>query len=156
MFDNIGRKIKGLATFKCWIGIIACVITGIGMIVSAFHGRYTDSEMLWMGIGVGVVGSLLSWVGSFVLYGFGTLVENSENLSQISKELKKKGRMQPAPAETSGKAPVSPAPASSASAAGKGPNGECDDDWICPKCGAKNRSYCVVCPDCLTKKPAQN
>ena len=29
MFDNIGGKLKKLAIFECWIGIISSVISGI-------------------------------------------------------------------------------------------------------------------------------
>lgn len=28
-----------------------------------------------------------------------------------------------------------------------------DDDWICPKCGERNRSYVVTCPGCLNRRP---
>ena len=88
MFDNIGGKIKGLAKIICWIGIIACVITGIALISDASKGdryyRYTDGGEVFAGILVMILGSVLSWVGSFVLYGFGELVENSAKLvSQI-------------------------------------------------------------------------
>ena len=149
MFDNIGGKIKGLASFICWMGIIACVIAGIAMISSATQGRYTDEAMVWTGIGVGVLGSLLSWVSSFVLYGFGTLVENSEQLSLIASEMKKNKRAKAAPADTPRGEQTS-----SAQTVRREPGVKYDNDWICPKCGARNRSYCVVCPDCLTKKPA--
>lgn len=33
--------------------------------------------MVWAGLAVIIIGSLLSWVSSFVLYGFGELVVNS-------------------------------------------------------------------------------
>lgn len=71
MFNNIGGKIKTLAKVVCWIGIIACIITGIVLMA-------TDDDLILVGILTAVVGSLLSWVSSFVLYGFGQLVENSD------------------------------------------------------------------------------
>ena len=37
MFKNIGKKIKGLAAFVCWVGIILSAIAGILMIVSAIQ-----------------------------------------------------------------------------------------------------------------------
>ncbi len=70
MFDNVGSKIKALASFFCWGGIIASVIGGIIVIT-------LDEDLVWAGLAVIIIGSLLSWVSSFVLYGFGELVVNS-------------------------------------------------------------------------------
>lgn len=78
MFDNIGSKIKSLAQVVCWIGIIASVIGGI--IVMASHSDAAATGLLI--IAIGVVGS---WVGSFALYGFGQLIENSDTLVEIAK-----------------------------------------------------------------------
>lgn len=70
MFDNVGSKIKALASFFCWCGIIASIIGGIILIG-------LDEDLIFAGIAVIVIGSLLSWISSFVLYGFGELVANS-------------------------------------------------------------------------------
>lgn len=87
MFNNIGGKIKGLAKFMCWLGIIVSVIAGIILIISARHSdgyySYTDTNMVITGILVIVMGSILSWIGSFVLYGFGELVDNSSKLVEL-------------------------------------------------------------------------
>ena len=61
MFDNVGSKIKALASFFCWGGIIASVIGGIIVIT-------LDEDLVWAGLAVIIIGSLLSWVSSFVLY----------------------------------------------------------------------------------------
>lgn len=69
MFTNIGTKIKTTAKVFAWVGIILSVLAGVALTMSAgFIG----------GILVAIVGSLLSWVGSLALYGFGELVENSD------------------------------------------------------------------------------
>lgn len=87
MFSNIGGKIKGLAKFICWLGIIISVVAGIVLIISARHSdgyySYTDTNMIIVGIIVMVFGSVLSWIGSFVLYGFGELVDNSSKLVEL-------------------------------------------------------------------------
>lgn len=72
MFDNIGEKIKGFAKVVCWIGIIASVVFGFS-IMSNGHRLYSLLGILAAGLG-----SLLSWVGSFITYGFGQLVANSD------------------------------------------------------------------------------
>ncbi len=79
MFDNIGGKIKTLAEVVTWIGIIASVISGIAIMS-------IGEEMIFVGLMVMIFGALISWVSSFVLYGFGQLVENSDKLVKMSKK----------------------------------------------------------------------
>ena len=84
MFDNIGGKIKTLAQVVCWLGIIISGIYGIGMMA-------VDVHLVLAGIIVIVTGSLMSWLSSFALYGFGELIENSQmiryNTDRINKLL---------------------------------------------------------------------
>ena len=68
MFNNIGGKIKSLAQVVCWIGIICSVISGIAIMA-------TDEDLAFSGFVIIVIGSLVSWVSSFTLYGFGQLIE---------------------------------------------------------------------------------
>ena len=64
-----------LAQVVCWIGIIASVIVGLAALaVSILSG------LLIMGLG-----SLASWIGSFLTYGFGQLIENSDILVKQGK-----------------------------------------------------------------------
>ena len=78
MFDNIGSKIKTLAIVCAWIGIIGSFIGGI----------YVMAE-LDVGIGflIMIAGSLVSWIGSFFMYGLGQLIENSDILVQQNRRL---------------------------------------------------------------------
>ena len=80
MFDNIGRKIKILATVVCLIGIIISVIGGIIIM--------TEESLLY-GFLVAILGSLFCWIASFFAYGFGQLVENSDILVQQNKAFNK-------------------------------------------------------------------
>ena len=69
MFDNIGLKIKMLAKFCTIIGIvISCIVGFVVMLSGAFL----------MGLLYALIGALIAWVGSFLLYGFGELVENNQ------------------------------------------------------------------------------
>lgn len=90
MFKNIGGKIKGLAKFICWVGIIVSIIIGVAMIAGAKQSNglntYTNNSMIVGGILVIVFGILASWVGSFTLYGFGELVDNSSKLAGTKKD----------------------------------------------------------------------
>ena len=75
MFSNIGQKIKTLAKVCTWIGIICSILCGLVVI---FEGG--DIESILIGFLIGIAGSLFSWIGSFLLYGFGQLVENSDKI----------------------------------------------------------------------------
>lgn len=78
MFNNIGSKIKTLAQVVCWLGIVICVIVGIVLMAQ-------DEETVGIGLVVMIFGSLFSWIGSFMTYGFGQLVENSDILVSQNK-----------------------------------------------------------------------
>lgn len=80
MFSNIGTKIKGLATVVTWLGIIASLCIG-----SSWMKLEEDMAMV-IGIIIIVAGSLLSWLMSFVLYGFGQLVDNSDKLVMMNEQ----------------------------------------------------------------------
>ena len=82
MFDNIGKKIKALAQAVCCIGIIFSVISGIVIMVN-------EEDLILLGIVIILLGSLLSWVSSFTLYGFGEAINQLEYSNNISKEILK-------------------------------------------------------------------
>lgn len=71
MFNNIGSKIKSAAKAFCGLGIAASVISGISFI-------RVSKDAMPIGLLVAIVGSLISWVGSFALYGLGQLIDNSD------------------------------------------------------------------------------
>lgn len=85
MFTNIGAKIKTLAKIVCWIGIALSVI--LGLIVAT---RFVAMENLILSFAVFLlyagIGSLASWLGSFALYGFGELIENSRKTVLLQKK----------------------------------------------------------------------
>ena len=65
MYDNIGGKLKALAEIQFWIVAIASAIAGIVMLV--------DGMVLGLLFLLGV--PVVAWVASWLLYGFGELVE---------------------------------------------------------------------------------
>ena len=99
MFKNIGKKIKVLAKVLCWIGIIGGIISGISLIVVGAKGTgiamdYYGSTSFVSGAALIVVGvvmlillPLLSWVSSFILYGFGEMVDNTSDVKQSNEEI---------------------------------------------------------------------
>lgn len=72
MFSNIGTKIKTLAQILCWVGILASAVAGLIMV--------TTSGQTGEGVAVLLAGPPLSWIASFLFYGLGQLIENTDTL----------------------------------------------------------------------------
>ena len=80
MFTNIGRKIKTLASVICWVGII---ISAIGFIVMLILGIDDyDGLLIGLSFAVLIVGGLGSWIGSFILYGYGELIDRMTSIDE--------------------------------------------------------------------------
>ncbi len=85
VFNNIGGKIKTLTKVLCWIGIIFSVISGIAMMTSGvdrvtINGSYAIVSPVIIGIVVIIFGCLVSWISAFFAYGFGQLIENTDEI----------------------------------------------------------------------------
>lgn len=72
MYDNIGGKIKGLAKAVFIVEAIAAVITGFLLMTSVIP----------IGLLVMVVGPLVAWVSSWLLYGFGELIDKTCDIAR--------------------------------------------------------------------------
>ena len=81
MFKNIAKKLKALAKVICWVGIVLSVLAGLLYIFASGDITYAIAGVVAMLLGI-----LLSWVGSFVLYGFGQIVENTDKMAANSEK----------------------------------------------------------------------
>ena len=98
MFNDIGRKVKGLAKFICVVGIILSVISGIiiiagGNAISSYSYGYSRSaggSSVLLGIIVAAVGSLVSWIGAWVTYAIGEAADNAAHNRCTLEALEKK------------------------------------------------------------------
>lgn len=70
MYDNIGGKIKGLAKVTFIAEAIAAVISGFA--IMGF-----DDDTILIGLLVLIIGPIIAWVSSWLLYGFGELIDKS-------------------------------------------------------------------------------
>ena len=111
MFSNMGGKIKALAKVVCWLGIAISVV--IGFVMRGTRGMELSGTVVLL------LGPLSAWIGSFVLCGFGELVEAAMETRDI---LSKSGRK------------------SFASTA--------NDTWKCPHCGQENTNVSAQCKGC--------
>ncbi len=76
MFDDIAYKIKMTAKVVCIVGIVLSCLTGFIMLgLSIVNDEF---GLFAAGLILAGVGSLASWVGSFTLYGFGQLIDNTD------------------------------------------------------------------------------
>ncbi len=85
MYTNIGGKIKAVAKVAAWLGIIASVVSGITMMSAGNLYSYgIDFGGLGVigGILVIVVGSVIAWLSSLALYGFGELIERTAEIAE--------------------------------------------------------------------------
>ena len=87
MFNNIGSKIKGLATFLFWMTAIIALLAGI-IVIFIGIGFGSDSSngssilSIFSGIGIAVGGFILAWIQNFLLYGFGELIDSNQKILQ--------------------------------------------------------------------------
>lgn len=72
MFENIAGKIKSAAQVACCAGIGLSVLNGIALLAR---------EAVILGLLYIFFGSLIAWVTSLCLYGFGQLIENSDRIA---------------------------------------------------------------------------
>lgn len=78
MYDDIGEKIKKFAITTFLIEAIGAIITGIVLIfIGAIDG---DTPILIAGLITIFFGPIVAWISSWILYGFGQLIDNSDIL----------------------------------------------------------------------------
>lgn len=139
MFKNIGGKIRVWAMFMCWVGIIVSVLVGGSFICygigldpdrAIFMGDKTSGILT--GVLILLAGSLASWIGSFVLYGFGQLVEKTEENNQYLCALVNAGEVsRDVYNDFFSKHPAAPS-----------------TTWVCKKCGTVNPLSRASCKNC--------
>ena len=75
MYNNIGGKIKTLAQVSFFVEAAGAIISGLALIVNEN----------WWGIFIVLGGPIVAWVSSWLLYGFGQLISNSDDIIFITK-----------------------------------------------------------------------
>ena len=88
MFSDIGQKIKKLASICTYIGIIGSCLGGLICMIMGISAE--EGGMFFVGLLVAAVGSLLAWIGSFLLYGFGELIDTNTMIVDLMKKQRNK------------------------------------------------------------------
>ena len=128
MFDNIGKKIKAAAKFVCIIGIVVFVITGFVLL----------SVIGFFGLLIMLIGPLVSWISSWLLYSWGDLVDNIQEIKENMYDLPGQNRPQ-----QQSKLLNSASATSSVQ----------DCKWTCEKCGQVNSPKATRCINCYSNRP---
>ena len=82
MYKNIGKKIKTLATVIFALDAIGFFIGGIVLIVVGADSRRGGEEAILLGIAMMIVGPLFAWIASWMLYGFGELIDKTAEIAE--------------------------------------------------------------------------
>ena len=90
MYDKIGTKIKNLAKCCFIVEAIAAVITGIVLLA--------ELEELWC-VAILLGGPVVAWVGSWILYGFGEIIDK---LCEIERNTRGGGKKSETQSRTDG------------------------------------------------------
>ena len=75
-FENIGGKIKTLAVVLTILGVVASIMICVFLLFRNFL----------IGILIAIIGSLVSWISSFFMYGFGELIEKTTEVAKNTKQ----------------------------------------------------------------------
>ena len=84
MFTNIAGKIKLTAKIACWVSMVASFIGGIILLIYSIVEA--EDELIIVGLIVPLVAPFLCWIGSFVMYGFGELIEKTAEIAENTKQ----------------------------------------------------------------------
>lgn len=129
LYENIGGKIKNWAVGLFGFEAISCIIAGIVLIVEDFG---LEGFLLM------ILGPFAAWVGSWILYAFGELVEDTHAI-----------RNKVAPAvENAAVAPSAYAPTYTAKTSAY--SAPINNGWTC-RCGKNHAAYEMSCVCGLTK-----
>lgn len=93
LFTNIGKKIKLTAKIVCWVTMLASFIGGIALLIHGCaevnSGWGSDAEaamLVAIGLIISLVAPFFCWVGSFMMYGFGELIDKATEIAENTKK----------------------------------------------------------------------
>ena len=87
MYDNIGGKIKTLAKVTCIVEVILAAISGLALMVD-------DEDLIPIGLLVMLVGPVIAWISSWLLYGFGELISKASDIERNTRGGERKSATQ--------------------------------------------------------------
>ncbi|MBE6572328.1 MAG: zinc-ribbon domain-containing protein [Ruminococcaceae bacterium] len=85
MYSNIGKKIKVLTVIITVILMLGALGTGAYFIITGLdYFDYGGEYFVYLGIAIAIAGPILAWIMSFMMYGFGQLIDNTDKLVKLA------------------------------------------------------------------------
>ena len=78
LYAHVGTVLKALAMIFFVLGALACVVTGIFIIVKSEQGELSTLYGLYLM----VFGPIATWIASLPLFGFGELIEKTVDTNE--------------------------------------------------------------------------
>lgn len=153
-FDNIGGKIKNLAKWSCWITILLIWIAAPIAFIALVADDWT-AEFCWIPLVGAIVGPVLVWVESWLLYAFGELVEKTADNENNTRQILKKINENPAnyiTEESEGKVKSIIASEPTISKASKTSNEE-KENWTDTTNFSTTEKGTIICSQCNFEQP---
>ena len=148
MYSNIGKKIKVLTVIVTVILMLGALGTGAYFIVKGMdYFDYGGDYFVYIGIAIAVGGPILAWIMSFVMYGFGQLIDNTDKLVKLGQA---NSAACAAPVYVAPAAPA-PEPAKEEKVAEEPKAEEAPAARFCINCGNKVAPHVAFCPNCGNK-----
>ncbi len=152
MFDKTGAKLRGVAVIFFVLGCIGVFVLAIVLSKDGYHDYdgYHDTFNVLKFLGIWLGGTVLVYIDSLFLHGFGVLVDSSEKNAASSERMAqllsglKEG--EPKPKSTAAKSPEPRVPSVQANRTQTGASDE--ETFRCPECGEiqrKGRKRCWRC-----------
>ena len=136
MYNNIGDKIKTVAKTVGIVGMVFSLIVGFFICVAL--GELIGGAGVIIGLAIMVGGSIVSWMSTWLLYSWGDIVDNVQQINETLTKRDLETKPQSSRLLQSAKSSQKPkAPAK----------------WTCPKCGEQNKANAQYCINCFTEKP---
>lgn len=83
-FNDIGKKIKTFTQWACWITIILCWIAAGILFLAAL--ATSNGAFFLVALGLAVVMPFITWVGSWMMYALGELVDTNMEIRDMMKQ----------------------------------------------------------------------
>ncbi len=81
MFKNMGKKIKTIAKVICYIGIVICALSAVGVLIAGIIFTFTTGFPIILLVSIVgavltcIIGAIGCWLSTFMLYSYGELVD---------------------------------------------------------------------------------
>lgn len=141
MFNNVGKKLKWLAVFCTIAGAFSSIVYGVILM-------YSDSALL--GFLVIIIGALISWLSSLLMYGVGELNDNGSDYEKtiIGKLDKMEKQIEQMEKQTTNRAESTPIEQSQQKIVPISTEPVPEGMWRCPNCESLEDAGYSRCQSC--------